>query len=460
MKGSLKTMRRLVSISFIILIAVILTACGGDGGGGGGGEPPSNTPPTPSITSPSDGSTYTKGDTITFSGTGEDPEDGALTGDSLVWTSSMHGQIGTGTSFTRDDLAAGTHTITLTATDSEDATGSDSVSIKVEMPSISIMSFDKTSVDPFSSLTISGTGFAPDNSAISVLIIPDGDRVPIAVPVISATSESLEIIVPPVVDETSDSFLSGTVNIQVIQIADDLVMTSNVLSGPSVEELPTVDAWLPSGEITRAYIESALNVLQSVKTRASTSSDLQKLIFPINALSSELEDLQSQIQQIVDNPTQSVTLTTTDGQTLTLNSATLVVLDRLVAGFVTQLVEQIPSDLTGTAKLEVTNIIMKRAASSCPTSTYDSPFIDEFICERQQYGENLYRAGQQAVKTGAKLEIGASLSVLGGFAGVVASAAEVSSLAFQSLWTAASGYITAYATSDPVPTPYKTLSDV
>ncbi len=91
-----------------------------------------NTSPTASITSPTDGSTFTGRDTITFSGTGEDAEDGSLTGDSLVWTSSTDGEIGTGTSFEKSDLSVGAHTITLTATDSVGASGSDSVGIIIE----------------------------------------------------------------------------------------------------------------------------------------------------------------------------------------------------------------------------------------------------------------------------------------------------------------------------------------
>jgi len=92
-----------------------------------------NTDPTANITSPSGGSSYTEGETITFSGTGSDTEDGTLTGSSLVWTSSIDAQIGTGTSFRRNDMTAGTHTITLNATDSNGATGSDSVSIIVSI---------------------------------------------------------------------------------------------------------------------------------------------------------------------------------------------------------------------------------------------------------------------------------------------------------------------------------------
>ncbi|MBA7633868.1 hypothetical protein ES703_41439 [subsurface metagenome] len=92
------------------------------------------TEPTATITSPSDGSKYTEGDTITFSGTGEDAEDGTLTGTFLVWTSSRDDEIGTGTYFERNDLSLGTHTITLAATDDDGATATDSVSISVKYP--------------------------------------------------------------------------------------------------------------------------------------------------------------------------------------------------------------------------------------------------------------------------------------------------------------------------------------
>lgn len=96
--------------------------------------PPDNEPPVAEILSPEDGAEFTEGEEITFSGSATDPEDGDLSGNALVWTSSLDGVIGTGPSFTRSDLSVGTHTITLTATDSEGATGSASVEIEVVQP--------------------------------------------------------------------------------------------------------------------------------------------------------------------------------------------------------------------------------------------------------------------------------------------------------------------------------------
>ena len=49
-----------------------------------------------------------------------------------MWASNRDGQIGTGTSFQRDDLSIGVHGITLTAIDGHENEGSHSVTIAVE----------------------------------------------------------------------------------------------------------------------------------------------------------------------------------------------------------------------------------------------------------------------------------------------------------------------------------------
>jgi hypothetical protein len=90
---------------------------------------PPNEAPVVTITSPTDGSTFDSGATITFEGTASDTEDGDLTA-SLVWTSDKDGQIGTGGSFS-NKLSDGKHTITASVTDSGGASGSDSTNITV-----------------------------------------------------------------------------------------------------------------------------------------------------------------------------------------------------------------------------------------------------------------------------------------------------------------------------------------
>ena len=90
-----------------------------------------NKAPTATITAPASGASFAQGASVTFSGSGSDLEDGALAGASLVWKSSINGQLGTGASLTTTSLAAGTHTITLTAKDSKGAVGTATRTITV-----------------------------------------------------------------------------------------------------------------------------------------------------------------------------------------------------------------------------------------------------------------------------------------------------------------------------------------
>jgi hypothetical protein len=92
--------------------------------------PSVNNTPSVSIASPPDGGSFLTTDAISFNGSGTDLEDGSLTQGSLVWVSSIDGQIGAGQT-AQASLGAGIHTITLTATDSAGASSSDTVTITV-----------------------------------------------------------------------------------------------------------------------------------------------------------------------------------------------------------------------------------------------------------------------------------------------------------------------------------------
>ncbi len=98
--------------------------------------------PIVKITAPQNGATFGFGDVITFTGTGRDIMEGDLTGSSLVWESSIDGPIGTGISIATSTLQQGVHTITLSATNSNNQTGTANITITVGEPPFVVISDD------------------------------------------------------------------------------------------------------------------------------------------------------------------------------------------------------------------------------------------------------------------------------------------------------------------------------
>ena len=121
-----------------------------------------NTAPTVSITAPTNGTTVTEGDSLSFSGNASDAEDGSLT-TSLFWTSSSDGAIGSGGSFSTSTLSVGSHTITASVTDSGGLGGSDSVGVTVlssvdNPPTVTVTApADGTSVTEGDTVNFTGT---------------------------------------------------------------------------------------------------------------------------------------------------------------------------------------------------------------------------------------------------------------------------------------------------------------
>lgn len=119
------------------LTALLVLACGG-GDGGGGVTQPQNEAPSASISGPEDEANFDDGTSVTFTGSADDPEDGALTGSSLVWESDVDGEIGTGESVSTSGLSVGHHIVTLTATDSEGASATQQIGVRVRPPNQAI----------------------------------------------------------------------------------------------------------------------------------------------------------------------------------------------------------------------------------------------------------------------------------------------------------------------------------
>ena len=92
-------------------------------------EPGANAPDV-TITAPADGSSFEDGDNINFTGTAIDPQQGNISA-SISWSSSIDGNFGSGASVNISTLSLGTHTITAAATDNDNFTGTDQITISV-----------------------------------------------------------------------------------------------------------------------------------------------------------------------------------------------------------------------------------------------------------------------------------------------------------------------------------------
>ncbi|MFL0805493.1 MAG: thrombospondin type 3 repeat-containing protein [Agarilytica sp.] len=90
------------------------------------------TPPVLTITSPSDGAVFLTSDTVTFTGTAMDDDEGDIS-TNIIWESDIDGVLGAGTSIPLS-LNEGIHTITATITDSDNDEDTETLSITVNAP--------------------------------------------------------------------------------------------------------------------------------------------------------------------------------------------------------------------------------------------------------------------------------------------------------------------------------------
>ena len=142
-----------------------------------------NQAPVAAVTAPTTGSVVQPGANVVFQGTGTDAEDGALSGPSLVWTSDLDGPLGTGVSVSTTALSIGTHTVTLTATDSGGLTGADQITVRVNAPPTAAAGGDQSLTDSDGSgdepVTLDGTlSSDPDGSVVSWVWTAPGVTIP------------------------------------------------------------------------------------------------------------------------------------------------------------------------------------------------------------------------------------------------------------------------------------------
>ncbi|MEX0629809.1 MAG: hypothetical protein WEE67_05150 [Chloroflexota bacterium] len=94
-------------------------------------KPVPGLPPS-AIVSGMKATTYPSGAEVALQATAFDPEDRTMPGDAISWSSSLDGELGTGSELVVDDLSAGFHLLTATVTDSDGLTDTTSFELEID----------------------------------------------------------------------------------------------------------------------------------------------------------------------------------------------------------------------------------------------------------------------------------------------------------------------------------------
>ncbi|MCP4389991.1 MAG: LamG domain-containing protein, partial [Gammaproteobacteria bacterium] len=134
--------------------------------------------PAVTISQPTAGSVFTAGDTIMFSASANDIEDGDLSS-GLQWTSDLDGHLGTGSSISAI-LSVGDHLVGASVTDSSGLTGSNAVNLSVSaintQPTITILSpADGAQFDTNDTISFNAAADDPEDGVLDASIVWTSD---------------------------------------------------------------------------------------------------------------------------------------------------------------------------------------------------------------------------------------------------------------------------------------------
>jgi hypothetical protein len=276
---------------------------------------------------------------------------------------------------------------------------------------ISISALDQTAADPYTRLTLTGSGFDTSGSAISVIFIPKDGSPPITIPVSVATPTSLQVGVPPFIDPVTLTFASRAVAINVIQISGTTVTTSNQLSGFTINALPPVPLGVPAGALTAAFLSSGLNISATIQADAGGNPNFSNLGAALALLDSDSRSLVSAVNTVVNTPSETVTLPLANGGSTTLSATDLALSDQLVQAIVAAMASRLPA--SGSASALRVRSFAASPSSSCPTTT-GAPTFSTQLCAVQSYFQNVAQNLVSDPDTiAAEKELAAELAVQG-----------------------------------------------
>lgn len=242
-----------------------------------------NALPTASIISPMDSSLYTAGNEISFSGTGSDPEDGALPPDAFQWQVDFHHDthkhdqppipgVVNGSFFVPNEGETSDnvwYTILLTVTDSKGSAAKDSVRI---LPGKSVISL------------------ATDPSGLEILVDGQPFSTPVEIISVEGMKRSFGVKSPQVVDGKEFAFEGWSNNGEIIQIlstpAEDTSLTARftITVGTEDDEMNGSNVILFPNPATEDYFTVQFSVAEAEDISIRLVNILAQQVFAVTKL--------------------------------------------------------------------------------------------------------------------------------------------------------------------------------
>jgi len=223
-----------------------------------------NNAPTVSILSPGDSDTFSGVQSVFFDAVAYDTEDGRLDGSSVVWTSDLDGNLGSGREIIllASDLSVGNHLITVTATDANGESSSATVSIDVSR--IAPPPVDECLVVDFAGDRLFGNLGQMETTSTQTVNLPDGTY--------EVILESSDVFHgdPSQTDQPSEQwFLEG------LDATGNVVLTTSVsddLPTTDIENETNVGSYDVTGVVSRnSIVPVQVTFVSSSCVRASSS---------------------------------------------------------------------------------------------------------------------------------------------------------------------------------------------
>lgn len=341
--------------------------------------------------------------------------DGIANGNATVGTIKVNGP-GSAT-YTAPAAHPSPDNVTIAATSAADLSKSGTVGFPV-VGLVGVTSLDKTVADPFTPLTVNGSGFDQGNLAISVLFTPENGAPLVTTPVLLGTSTTLQVLAPALFDPMTGASTSGVVDVQVIAFSGGVTWISNRITGLHINALAPVPAGVPVGSMTAALLYSALHVSATVQAIGSSDPTLPDVVSALAKYDTDVASLIPAINKITNDPTQSVTLTTANGVTATLNAQALALSDQIVQALVASLTSQgpIPAAPPATAhkrSKEPSLVNLPAAGVNCAPSSNNSTY-DTALCNIQNFFQNLANQTPAVAQAEQEALLGLGLTILTG----------------------------------------------